>query len=137
MFDLHAPDGSNQPVNTETLQRLGTLSPFSTAVVFAGGDSDWEQAGIVYVNGVRQGEQIGNFSRPTMFSLGERDFEQEISVAGWHKRSAPDSDHPWVASRGQTQGTGARWDDSFGDLDFNDFTASISVLSGSVHPTSG
>ncbi|MFC9930066.1 hypothetical protein [Streptomyces sp. NPDC127190] len=135
--DLHAPDGTNQPINNQTLQRIGTVLPFSTAILFAGGNSDWEQAGIVYINGVRQTEQIGNFSRPNTFGVGEETFDQEIAVAGWHKRGAPSGGLPWTASRGQVQGTEGRWDDSFGDLDFNDFTASLTALTGTVHPIGG
>lgn len=134
-FDLRAPDGTNQPVNNLTLQFIGTLLPFSTAIIQAGGRSDWEQAGVIYVNGIRQVKLIGNFHHPNMFSLGERDFPQEIAVAGWHKRSGPAGGKPWVASRGRVQGGVAGWDDSFGDQDFNDFTASIKRLTGTVHPT--
>ncbi|GHF76254.1 hypothetical protein [Streptomyces griseosporeus] len=133
-MDLSDPDGKNQPINDQTLQRIGTVRAYSTAILFAGGNSDWEQAGIVYINGVRQAEQIGNFSRPTLFGIGEKTFNQEIAVAGWHKRGAPSDDLPWTASRGQVQDTNGRWDDSWGDLDFNDFTAELTPLTGTVHP---
>jgi hypothetical protein len=131
-LDLHAPDGSNQPVNTLTVQHLGTLLPFSTAVIFAGGQADWEQAGVVYINDVRQPTLIGNYNHPTMFSLVERNFSQHIMVAGWHKRGRPSGSLPWVASRGRLQAGVAGWDDSGGDADFDDFTARIQRLSGTV-----
>lgn len=131
-LDLHAPDGSNQPVNTQTVQHLGTLLPFSTAVIFAGGQANWEQAGVVYINDVRQPTLIGSHHHPRMFSLGERTFSQHIMVAGWHKQSPPAGGRPWVASRGRLQAGVAGWDDSGGDADFEDFTARIQRLSGTV-----
>src|SRR5215203_6710442 len=131
-LDLHAPDGASQPLNTQTVQHLGTLLPFSTAVIFAGGQSNWEQAGVVYINDFRQPTLIGSHHHPRMFSLGERTFSQHIMVAGWHKQSPPAGGRPWVASRGRLQAGVAGWDDSGGDADFEDFTARIQRLSGTV-----
>jgi hypothetical protein len=133
-FDLHAPDGANRPVNNLTLQFLGTLRPFSTAIIQVGGDGDWEQAGVVYINGIRQAQLIGNYHHPRIFSLGERTFNQEVAVAGWHKRSRPDAGQPWNASRGRVLAGSAGWDDSGGDNDFNDFKATLTRLTGTVHP---
>jgi len=131
-LDLHAPDGTNQPVNTQTVQHLGTLLPFSTAVIFAGGQASWEQAGVVYINDVRQPTLIGSHHHPRMFSLGERTFSQHIMVAGWHKQSPPAGGRPWVASRGRLQAGVAGWDDSGGDQDFEDLTARIHRLTGTL-----
>jgi hypothetical protein len=131
-LDLHAPDGTNQPVNTQTVQHLGTLLPFSTAVIFAGGQASWEQAGVVYINDVRQPTLIGSHHHPKMFSLGERTFSQHIMVAGWHKQSPPAGGRPWVASRGRLQAGVAGWDDSGGDADFEDLTARIHRLTGTL-----
>jgi len=133
MFDLHAPDGASEPVNTQTVQYPGTLLPFSTAIIWAGGNAAWEQAGVVYINGIRQAQLIGNYDHSNMFFLGERAFNQEIAVAGWHKRSGPDGGQPWVASRGRVQAGMAGWDDSGGDADFDDLTAWIQRLTGTVH----
>ncbi len=68
-----------------------------------------------------------------MFGLGERTFSQHIMVAGWHKQSPPAGGLAWVASRGRVLAGVAGWDDSGGDADFEDFTARIHRLSGTVH----
>ncbi|MCC2273861.1 hypothetical protein LKL35_00135 [Streptomyces sp. ET3-23] len=133
-MDLRDPGGSNTPINNLTVQYLGILDRYSTAVIWAGGNSTWEQALVVYVNGIRQAEQIGNYDRPNSFSLGERAFAQEIALAGWHKESPPDGGQPWIASRGQLIQDGAHWDDTGTGEGFGSLTANIQVLSGTLHP---
>jgi hypothetical protein len=131
MLDLRAPDGSNKPINNLTVQNLTTsVHPFSVAFVDTRTGADWEQAAVVYVNGARQSQLIGNYHHPTVFWLPQVSFNQQVTLAGWHKRSRPDGGQPWNASRGRIQGEWAEWDDSGGDLDFNDFRASVVVLPG-------
>jgi hypothetical protein len=140
MPDFRAPDGSNQPINNQTVQHLTTVPPFSLAFLDTRTEAAWEQAAVVYINGVRQSQLIGNYHHSTVFWLPQVAFSQQIMLAGWHKRSGPDGGQPWHASRGRVQGEWAEWDDSGGDLDFNDFRTRTVVLPGlhispfSLHP---
>jgi hypothetical protein len=130
MTHFSAPDGSAQPMNSQTLQHLGSVPPFSLAFLDTRTEAAWEQAAVVYINGQRQGRLVGNYHHPTIFWLPQVAHDQQVMLAGWHKRSGPDGGQPWHASRGRRQGEWAEWDDSRGDLDFNDFRVRVVRLPG-------
>jgi hypothetical protein len=130
MPNFRAPDGSSQPINSQTVQHLGTVPPFSLAFLDTRTEAAWEQAVVVYINGVRQSHLLGKYHHRTLFWLPQEAHSQQIMVAGWHKRSRPDGGQRWHASRGRVQGEWAEWDDSGGDLDFNDFRTRVVKLPG-------
>jgi hypothetical protein len=130
MADFHAPDGSNQPINTQTVQYLNHFPAYAIGYLSGVGSANWEQAAIVYINGQRQATQMGTFNRPAIFWLPQSTQPQQIMLAGWHKRGAPSGSLPWVASRGMSDGQKASWDDSGGDLDFNDYKVTVVKLPG-------
>ncbi|WP_437090252.1 hypothetical protein [Streptomyces sp. enrichment culture] len=147
-MDLRAPDGSHQVLNSTTVQHVCTVRRFSSAIIWARVNADWEQAGVVYVNGIRQPRTIGNYRHDGSVTIGEKDIEQKVAIAGWHKRSGPDSGKPWVASHGRLRARRmvpeflvavAEWDDSWdaGVGDFDDLRAEVQKLSGDVHPVGG
>ena len=130
MSHFSAPDGSSQPINNLTIQHLGTLPAFSLGILDTRTDSAWEQAAVVFINGIRQGRLIGNYHHPGLFWFSQVGHPQDIMLAGWHKRSGPDGGQPWHASRGRRQGEWAEWDDSGGDQDFNDLRVRIVKFPG-------
>jgi hypothetical protein len=132
-LDLRPPDGgpSQEPLgNTQHLEYLGSFPAFAFGYLLAETNSAWEQAAVVYINGFRQHQLIGNYHHSAFFWLPEADHPRDILLAGWHKRSAPDGGQPWHPSRGRRRGEWAEWDDSGGDLDFNDLRVSIVKTSG-------
>ncbi|NEE17858.1 hypothetical protein G3M58_66775 [Streptomyces sp. SID7499] len=147
-IDLRAPDGTNRPFNSLTLQYVCTLRRFSSAVIWARCGADWEEAGVVYLNDVRQPRTIGNYRHDRFATIPEANFDQKVAIAGWHKQSAPDSRKPWVASHGRIRPGSivpgglvavAEWDDSWdhGIGDFDDLITEVQRLSGTVHPIGG
>jgi len=73
--------------------------------LFGSFDSSWEQAIVVYIDGQRYDHQIGSFIlRPKVVSIPKREESYELTLVAWHKRSDPNPDLPWVASRGQRIG---------------------------------
>ena len=85
-------------------------------------DSSWEQAVVVYIDGQRYDHQIGSFVlRPKTMTIPQREEGYELTLVAWHKRSDPNPDLPWVASRGQRVGPVMfAWDDSAEDGDYRD-----------------
>ena len=85
-------------------------------------DSSWEQAIVIYIDGQRYDHQIGSFIlRPKVVTIPKREEGYELTLVAWHKRSDPNPDLPWVASRGQRVGPVVfAWDDSAEDGDYRD-----------------
>ena len=90
--------------------------------LYASFDSAWEQAVVAYINGERYDHQMGSFIlRPKVMIIAARDEAYELTLVAWHKRSDPNPDLPWVASRGQRIGPVVfAWDDSAEDGDYRD-----------------
>jgi len=131
MFDFSAPDGTSQPLTTNSVQHLGTLLPFSHAFLDVRTEAGWEQAGVVYINRIRQPQLLGNYHHQSFLGLPNSRHAQHIMVAGWHKRSSPDGGEPWKASNGRLQGVwSAGWDDSGGDQDYDDLQVAMILLPG-------
>ena len=123
MLDLRAPDGSNQPVNTQTVQHLAAaVAPHSLAFVDTRVAADWEEAAVVYINGVRQAQLIGNYHHPTMFWLPQVSFHQQVTLAGWHKRSGPAG-----GSLGMPRGDAFRVHGPSGTIPAETWTSTISA----------
>ena len=93
-----------------------------TVYLYATFDTTWEQAVVIYINGERYPDQLGSFVlRPSFLTLPPQSAEYELTLVGWHKRSTPNPDLPWVASRGKRLGPIVfAWDDSAGDEDYRD-----------------
>ena len=85
-------------------------------------DGGWEQAVVFYRNGERLDDQIGSFVlRPHSLVIPAQPESCELSLVGWHKRSNPNPNLPWVASRGMRFGPVVfGWDDSAEDGDYRD-----------------
>jgi len=90
--------------------------------LYATFDSAWEQAVVIYVNGERYEKQMGSYIlRPSVLTIPKQDAPYELTLVSWHKRSNPNPDLPWVASRGQQIGPVVfAWDDSAEDGDYRD-----------------
>ena len=90
--------------------------------LFASFDSAWEQAIVIYINGERFDHQMGSFIlRPKVVNIPKREESYELTLVAWHKRTDPNPDLPWVASRGQRIGPVVfAWDDSAEDGDYRD-----------------
>ncbi len=124
---FRAPDGSSQPINNLTIRSF-SVPAYASILLWGWGNAAWEQAIVIGIDGVRHAEQLGTFSRPNFISIGPASQTRTLTLAGWHKRSGPDGSQPWHASRGQTAGDVASWDDSGGDLDFNDYRVRVGFL---------
>jgi hypothetical protein len=89
--------------------------------LFASFESSWEQAVVIFIDGERYNHQLGSFIRPVVLTVPKREEAYELTLVGWHKRSDPNPDLPWVASRGQRIGPVVfAWDDSAEDGDYRD-----------------
>lgn len=132
-IDFSDPDGKFSLINTGTV--LSVTTPALSNVVLLGGSSAaWEQAVVVYIDGIRQHTQLGSFDRTNIFSLGEASNPRNLMLAGWHKESGPDSGMPWQPSRGtfDPQKLTFGWEDSQ-DEDFNDYKIAMIDLTGTIH----
>ena len=102
---------------------LSLLIPAEQTVhLYASFDTAWEQAVVVYINGVRYEKQLGSYIlRPSVLSIPKQDAPYELTLVAWHKRSNPNAALPWIASRGQRIGAVVfAWDDSAEDGDYRD-----------------
>lgn len=90
--------------------------------LYASFDSAWEQAVVVLINGERYENQIGSYIlRPHFLLIPKRDAQYDLTLVGWHKRSNPNAELPWVASKGRRFGPVVfAWDDSAEDEDYRD-----------------
>ena len=135
-MDLSAPDGSNQPINSETVQWLNELPAFSLGFLYVSANANWEEGAILYLNEVRQPTLFGNYDHfQGKFWLPQQSHPQTIQVAGWHKMGRPSGRLPWVASRGirAIDGFSASWNDSGADQDFDDIQVQFTILPGGIH----
>lgn len=128
-MDLRAPDFSSQPINNLTVQ-WQTIPAYAVGYLKVGGSAAWEQAVVVYMDGQRNPTLLGNHGHAGLLWFGESPHPRQVQLAGWHKRSGPDGGQPWHASRGQSSGRVSRWDDSGGDLDFDDVSVELVVMGG-------
>jgi hypothetical protein len=98
------------------------ISPAQSVYLDATFDSAWEQAVVVHLNGQRFENQLGSyFLRPSALIVPPQTSEYELTLVGWHKRSGPNGDLPWVPSRGRRFGPVVfAWDDSAEDEDYRD-----------------
>ena len=115
------PEG-NASVLSEN-SALSLLIPAEQNVhLYASFDAAWEQAVVVYLNGVRYENQLGSFVlRPNALIIAKQDAAYELTLVAWHKRSDANAALPWVASRGQRIGPVVfAWDDSADDGDYRD-----------------
>lgn len=124
---FRAPDGTTQPINNLTIQSF-SVPAYASILLWGWANAAWEQAIVIGINGVRNSEQLGTFHRPGFISIGPASHSRILTLAGWHKRSGPDSSQPWHPSRGKTANDLASWDDSGGDNDFNDYLVRIGFL---------
>jgi hypothetical protein len=128
-MDLRAPDFSSQPINNLTLQ-WQTIPAYAGGYLSARTNASWEQAVVVYFDGQRHPTLLGNYGHAGILWFGESAHQRQVLLAGWHKRSGPDGGQPWNASRGQSSGRLSRWNDSGGDLDFDDVIVEVVVFGG-------
>jgi len=102
---------------------LSLIIPAELSVyVYASFDSAWEQAVVFHINGERLENQIGSFIlRPNSVVISPQASQYELTMVAWHKRSNPNANLPWVASRGRRIGPVVfAWDDSAEDEDYRD-----------------
>jgi len=102
---------------------LSLVIPAETNVyLYASFDGAWEQAVVLYRNGERIEEQMGSYIlRPQALVLSPQASQYELTLVGWHKRSNPNANLPWVPSRGRRIGPVVfAWDDSAEDEDYRD-----------------
>ncbi|MCE0484623.1 MAG: hypothetical protein LV479_10345 [Methylacidiphilales bacterium] len=120
------------PINLDPEGIESTLTPTSALSLiipagrlvhlFASFDSAWEQAVLIYINGLRYENQVGSYIlRPQSLTVPVQLEQYELTLVGWHKRSDPNAALPWVASRGRRFGPVVfAWDDSADDEDYRD-----------------
>jgi len=121
MYTHFDPEGNASVLSDYSV--LNLFIPAEQAVhLYASFDSAWEQAVVLYINEERYEEQLGSyFLRPSMLTIPKRETGYELKMVAWHKRSNPNQDLPWVASRGQRIGPVVfAWDDSAEDGDYRD-----------------
>lgn len=111
MDPFTAPDGSfPEFLHADTILGL-TMPRRRTAVLFATSDADWEQAALVYVRGYRVDRQLGNWERPVTMLLYAYEHPLQLLFTGWHKEGRPNSELPWVPSRGSSGPSFVAWKD--------------------------
>ena len=95
--------------------------------LYANFDTAWEQAVVLYLDGVRYENQLGSYIlRPSFLAIPKQPADYELSLVGWHKRSNPNPHLPWVASRGRRNGPVVfAWDDSAEDDDYRDIRVKL------------
>ena len=115
------PEGNESSLHPTTALSL-MIPPEQAVFLYASFDGAWEQAVVLYLNGVCFENQLGSYIlRPNYLSVPAQAAEYELALIGWHKRSSPNAALPWVASRGQRIGPVVfAWDDSADDGDFRD-----------------
>ena len=115
------PDG-NPSTLTETSALSLNISGGVAVHLDASFDSAWEQAVVAHINGIRFENQIGSYVlRPNFITIPPQPETYELTLVGWHKRSRPNADLPWLASRGRRIGPVVfAWDDSADDEDYRD-----------------
>jgi len=115
------PEG-NASVLADT-SALSLIIPAELNVyLYASFDGAWEQAVVLYRNGERWEDQLGSFVlRSTALVIPPQASQYELTLVGWHKRSNPNANLPWIASRGRRIGPVVfAWDDSAEDDDYRD-----------------
>lgn len=98
------------------------IPPNLNVYLYASFDGAWEQACVLHVNDERFENQIGSYVlRPHSLSIPPQEAEYKLTMVGWHKRSNPNANLPWIASRGRRIGPVVfAWDDSAEDEDYRD-----------------
>src|SRR5271155_235065 len=101
MYTHFDPEGNASALSDNSA--LSLVIPAEQSVhLYASFDSAWEQAVVVYIDGVRYENQLGSYIlRPSVLTIPKRDASYEITLVAWHKRSNPNAMLPWIASRGQ------------------------------------
>ena len=119
---IHFDPEGNPSVLIENSALSLTIPGDLNVHLYASFDAAWEQAVVLYIDGERYENQLGNYIlRPSVLSIPKRDLAYELTLVAWHKRSNPNASLPWVASRGQRIGPVVfAWDDSAGDGDYRD-----------------
>jgi len=121
-MSIHCDPEGNESVLNDT-SALSLIIPAERSVfLYASFDSAWEQAAVIYINGERYENQLGSFIlRPHVLTIPPQPAEYELTLVGWHKRSNPNPDLPWIASRAKRIGAVVfAWDDSAQDDDYRD-----------------
>lgn len=121
-MSLHLDPEGIESVLTDS-SALSLIIPGGQNVhLYASFDCAWEQAVVLFINGIRYENQIGSYIlRPSSLVIPMQETQYELTLVGWHKRSAADATLPWVASRGQRIGPVVfAWDDSALDDDYRD-----------------
>jgi len=115
------PEGNPSVLSDDSA--LSLLIPAEHNVhLYASFDAAWEQAVVIYINGLRYENQLGSYVlRPSALIIPKRDAPYELTLVAWHKRSNPNAALPWIASRGRRIGAVVfAWDDSAEDGDYRD-----------------
>lgn len=112
MDALTAPDGSRPEVMYSTTLLGFTLPPRQTAALFATSDADWEQAALVYLQGYRLHNDLGNYERLVTMLISWQDYPQQLLFTGWHKEGRPDAGLPWLPSHGIFGPSFVAWKDT-------------------------
>jgi hypothetical protein len=122
-FDPDQNESSLAPTSALSL----IIQPEQGVYVYASFDGAWEQAVVLYLNGERFENQIGSFIlRPNFLVVPRQAAEYELTLVGWHKRSAPNATLPWIASQGRRVSPVVfAWDDSAADEDYRDIRVKL------------
>ncbi len=121
-MSLHLDPEGIESVITDS-SALSLIIPGGQNVhLYASFDGGWEQAIVLFINGIRYENQMGSYIlRSASLVIPKHDGQYDLTLVGWHKRSAADANLPWVASRGQRIGPVVfAWDDSALDGDYRD-----------------
>ncbi len=121
MYTHFDPEG-NASILTENSALSLTIPAEQNVHLYASFDTAWEQAVVIYIDGKRYDSQLGSYIlRPSVLVIPKLETSFELTLVAWHKRSNPNANLPWVASRGQRIGPVVfAWDDSAGDGDYRD-----------------
>jgi hypothetical protein len=121
-MSLHFDPNGNESILHPTSALSIIIPPDRGVYLYASFDGAWEQAVVLHINGERFENQVGSFIlRPSFLAVPPQATEYELALVGWHKRSAPNPELPWVASRGKRIGPVVfAWDDSAEDEDYRD-----------------
>jgi hypothetical protein len=128
MLEFKAPDGSNPGFMYSTTALWFPLPPGRTAALYATSDADWEQAALVYLQGYRLHDDLGNYERRVTLLVYAQEYPQQLVFTGWHKEGRPNSELPWLPSQGTSGPSFVAWKDtSAADAPYNDLRIDIVI----------
>jgi hypothetical protein len=82
MLEFTAPDGSKPGFMYSTAALGITLPPGQTAALYATSDADWEVAVLVYLQGYRLHDDLGNYGRRVTLLVYAQEYPQQLMFTG-------------------------------------------------------